>query len=196
MFPIQKHGGTGTEPPAAPAATRAVLVDQGDDCRRSIESGIRSPCRPEPRTTTFIIFSPPGTIRRRVPVAVKVRREKKSEFVAKLEEVLPLLRERFGVARIGIFGSAARGEERRGRAGRVCARQMAFRNFRGPAAGRRWERPPGAADGCLTDRGPAVIAGCAHPGICSTIVQARAVTGEERVADVISNGQTHCASGG
>jgi len=55
-------------------------------------------------------------------VAVKVRREKKSEFVAKLEEVLPLLRERFGVARIGIFGSAARGEERRGRAGRVCAR--------------------------------------------------------------------------
>lgn len=70
-------------------------------------------------------------------MAVKVRREKKSEFVAKLEEVLPLLRERFGVARIGIFGSAARGEERRGRAGRVCARQTAFRNFRGPAAGRR-----------------------------------------------------------
>jgi predicted nucleotidyltransferase len=45
-------------------------------------------------------------------VAVQVRRNKKSEFVTKLEEVLPLLRERFGVAKIGIFGSAARGEER------------------------------------------------------------------------------------
>jgi len=107
-------GGTGTEPPTPwhPQPSRAVLVDQGDDCRRSIESGIRSPCRPEPRTTTFIIFSPPGTIRRRVPVAVQMRRNKKSEFVTKLEEVLPLLRERFGVAKIGIFGSAARGEER------------------------------------------------------------------------------------
>ena len=45
-------------------------------------------------------------------MAVQVRRNKKSEFVTKLEEVLPLLRERFGVAKIGIFGSAARGEER------------------------------------------------------------------------------------
>ena len=45
-------------------------------------------------------------------MAAQVRRNKKSEFVANLEEVLPLLRERFGVAKIGIFGSTARGEER------------------------------------------------------------------------------------
>jgi len=36
----------------------------------------------------------------------------KSAFVARLEGVLPLLRERFGVAKIGIFGSTARGEDR------------------------------------------------------------------------------------
>ncbi|WP_342632902.1 nucleotidyltransferase family protein [Methanofollis liminatans] len=41
-----------------------------------------------------------------------VQREEKCIFVARLEEVLPLLRERFGVARIGIFGSFARGEDR------------------------------------------------------------------------------------
>lgn len=45
-------------------------------------------------------------------MAVQVRREEKCEFVVRLEGVLPLLRERFGVAKIGIFGSAARGEER------------------------------------------------------------------------------------
>jgi len=36
----------------------------------------------------------------------------KSNFVVQLEEVLPLLRERFGVAKIGLFGSTARGEDR------------------------------------------------------------------------------------
>ncbi|MDD3007201.1 MAG: nucleotidyltransferase family protein [Candidatus Pacebacteria bacterium] len=41
-----------------------------------------------------------------------VQREEKCIFVSWLEEVLPLLRERFGVARIGIFGSFARGEDR------------------------------------------------------------------------------------
>jgi predicted nucleotidyltransferase len=41
-------------------------------------------------------------------VAVQVRREEKSAFVTRLEEVLPLLLERFGVIKIGIFGSAAR----------------------------------------------------------------------------------------
>ena len=41
-----------------------------------------------------------------------VQREERCIFVARLEEVLPLLRERFGVARIGIFGSVARGEDR------------------------------------------------------------------------------------
>lgn len=34
------------------------------------------------------------------------------EFVARLEGVLPLLRERFGVIKIGIFGSTARGDDR------------------------------------------------------------------------------------
>jgi len=33
-------------------------------------------------------------------------------FVGELERVFPHLKERFGVAKIGIFGSAARGEER------------------------------------------------------------------------------------
>src|SRR5690606_21522866 len=121
MFLFWKQNVSGSEtwgaqgqshPPWHPQPSRAVLVAQGDDCRRSIGSGIRLTCRPEPRATTFIISSTPGTIRRRVPVAVQVRRNKKSEFVTKLEEVLPLLRERFGVAKIGIFGSAARGEER------------------------------------------------------------------------------------
>lgn len=38
---------------------------------------------------------------------------------------------------------------------------------------------------CLTEKGLVVIAGCAHSGICNTIEQAREVTGERRVADVI-----------
>jgi len=45
-------------------------------------------------------------------MAVRVRREEKSEFVARLERVLPEIRERFGVAKIGIFGSTARGDDR------------------------------------------------------------------------------------
>jgi 7,8-dihydropterin-6-yl-methyl-4-(beta-D-ribofuranosyl)aminobenzene 5'-phosphate synthase len=38
---------------------------------------------------------------------------------------------------------------------------------------------------CMTERGLVVITGCAHAGICNTIEQARKVTGEDRVADVI-----------
>lgn len=45
-------------------------------------------------------------------MAVQVRRDEKSNFVTKLEAVLPLLRERFGVTKIGIFGSTARGDDR------------------------------------------------------------------------------------
>jgi len=45
-------------------------------------------------------------------MAVDVQREEKSISVSRLEGVLPLIRERFGVARIGIFGSIARGEDR------------------------------------------------------------------------------------
>jgi hypothetical protein len=45
-------------------------------------------------------------------MAVRVRREEKGEFVARLERVLPEIRERFGVAKIGIFGSTARGDDR------------------------------------------------------------------------------------
>ncbi|MDG6256876.1 MAG: MBL fold metallo-hydrolase [Methanomicrobiaceae archaeon] len=38
---------------------------------------------------------------------------------------------------------------------------------------------------CVTERGLVVIAGCAHSGICNIIEQAREVTGERRVVDVI-----------
>lgn len=37
---------------------------------------------------------------------------KKTPSVTRLEEMLPVLRERFGVVKIGVFGSTARGEER------------------------------------------------------------------------------------
>lgn len=37
---------------------------------------------------------------------------KKAPSVVRLEEMLPVLRERFGVVTIGVFGSTARGEER------------------------------------------------------------------------------------
>lgn len=70
-------------------------------------------------------------------MAVQVRREEKCEFVVRLEGVLPLLRERFGVARIGIFGSAARGEERPKSDVDVLVEfapgQTTFRNFMGLA---------------------------------------------------------------
>ncbi|KUK60725.1 MAG: Uncharacterized protein XD82_1526 [Methanoculleus marisnigri] len=45
-------------------------------------------------------------------MAVRAQREEKSEFVAKLEAVLPEIRNRFGVTKIGIFGSTARGDDR------------------------------------------------------------------------------------
>jgi predicted nucleotidyltransferase len=44
-------------------------------------------------------------------MAVQVRR-RESPFITRLGEVLPEIRERFGVVMIGIFGSAVRGEER------------------------------------------------------------------------------------
>ena len=45
-------------------------------------------------------------------MAAQAQHGEKSNFVVQLEEVLPLLRERFGVAKIGIFGSTARGDDR------------------------------------------------------------------------------------
>jgi hypothetical protein len=42
-------------------------------------------------------------------MAVRAQREEKSNFVAKLEEVLPEIQERFGVTKIGIFGSTGPG---------------------------------------------------------------------------------------
>ena len=47
-----------------------------------------------------------------VPMAVQVPGEEKSRFVGALEGVIPQIRGRFGAAKIGIFGSTARGEER------------------------------------------------------------------------------------
>jgi predicted nucleotidyltransferase len=49
---------------------------------------------------------------RRTRMTTQAQRAEKSSFVAQLEEVLPLLREQFGVTKIGIFGSTARGEDR------------------------------------------------------------------------------------
>lgn len=43
----------------------------------------------------------------RTRTGVKVQREEKSVFIAGPERVLPLLRERFGAAKIGTFGSTA-----------------------------------------------------------------------------------------
>ena len=48
----------------------------------------------------------------RTRMAVRAQREEKSNFVVKLEEVLPEIQERFGVTKIGIFGSTARGDGR------------------------------------------------------------------------------------
>jgi predicted nucleotidyltransferase len=48
----------------------------------------------------------------RTRMAARTQCEEKSIFVTRLEAVLPLLRERFGVAKIGIFGSTARGDDR------------------------------------------------------------------------------------
>ena len=45
-------------------------------------------------------------------MTAQAQRGEKSNFVVQLEEVLPLLRERFGVTKIGIFGSTARGDDR------------------------------------------------------------------------------------
>jgi predicted nucleotidyltransferase len=48
----------------------------------------------------------------RTRMAARTQCEEKSIFVTRLEAVLPLLRERFGVTKIGIFGSTARGDDR------------------------------------------------------------------------------------
>lgn len=45
-------------------------------------------------------------------MTVPAQHGEKSNCVVQLEEVLPLLRERFGVTKIGIFGSTARGDDR------------------------------------------------------------------------------------
>jgi len=63
----------------------------------------------------------------------RVQCEEKSIFVTRLGEVLPLLRERFGVTKIGIFGSIARGEDRPGSDVDVLVElspdHLTFRNF-------------------------------------------------------------------
>lgn len=46
-----------------------------------------------------------GLVRRMLPMG-------KNIFLTRLREAMPIVRERYGVQRIGIFGSAGRGEER------------------------------------------------------------------------------------
>jgi predicted nucleotidyltransferase len=48
----------------------------------------------------------------RTRMTAQTQRREKNKFIVQLEKMLPLLRERFGVMRIGIFGSIARGEDR------------------------------------------------------------------------------------
>lgn len=48
----------------------------------------------------------------RTRMTAQTQRREKNKFIVQLEEMFPLLRERFGVMRIGIFGSTARGEDR------------------------------------------------------------------------------------
>jgi len=66
-------------------------------------------------------------------MAAQGRREEKSIVIEKLEGVLPLIRNRFGVAKIGIFGSVARGEDRQESDVDVLVEfapgQTTFRNF-------------------------------------------------------------------
>ena len=45
-------------------------------------------------------------------MADPVHHREKGIFIRRLKDALPLLRERFGVAKIGIFGSTARAGER------------------------------------------------------------------------------------
>jgi len=45
--------------------------------------------------------------------------------------------------------------------------------------------PDDSAIVCLTSEGLVIITGCAHAGICSVIERAKAVTGKERIRDVI-----------
>ena len=69
----------------------------------------------------------------RTHMTAQAQRGEKSNFVVQLEEVLPLLRERFGVTKIGIFGSTARGEDRPGSDVDVLVElspdHLTFRNF-------------------------------------------------------------------
>ena len=66
-------------------------------------------------------------------MTVRVSSKGKNTFVVKLEQVFPHLEERFGVVKIGIFGSTARGEERSDSDVDVLVRfalgQATFRNF-------------------------------------------------------------------
>lgn len=70
-------------------------------------------------------------------MAARVCQGEKSEFVTRLNGVLPEIRERFGVAKIGIFGSTARREERPDSDVDVLVEfapgQTTFRNFMGLA---------------------------------------------------------------
>lgn len=45
-------------------------------------------------------------------MTAQTQHREKNRFISQLEEMFPLLGERFGVMRIGIFGSTARGDDR------------------------------------------------------------------------------------
>jgi uncharacterized protein len=67
---------------------------------------------PPPDDHTLIVLESPNTILRNRPMQKLVTpRRRKIPVVKKLEAAAPAIRSQFGVTRIGIFGSFARGEQ-------------------------------------------------------------------------------------
>jgi predicted nucleotidyltransferase len=126
-FPFRKQNVSYSETPAGGGASPGVPFTLIPEQRREkVDS-------PADNNIHHLLTPSYDPEERRTRMAARAQRKEKSEFVAKLEGVLPLLQERLGVAKIGIFGSAARGEERADSDVDVLVEfapgQTTFRNF-------------------------------------------------------------------